>query len=726
MADSDSGYTDLFSSPLVQSYIAKSASDRGIDPRAAINVFRIESGLNPFTKAGDMGSSPGVAQLHFAGMAPGVLSHAGLGNSFARTGMSAFDPTTWPQQIDYALDNVANHGWGDYATTAYQKLGYSKYTGISNPGRPMPDIASYKVAAPAGTQDATQQPAMPNIDPESLWVGPQAAPAPAASSQSATPDAPAIDPGSLWVGPAPAAAAAAPTAPAAPAAPAAATTATAKTPGQGGLVWDANGGHDPNTGALVVAGKPFSQPPASQAVAATSGFLNGIPVIGPALASGAARMASGANALINGAPNQPAAYGAVQNASAAAYPGTALAGNIAGGVAGTIPMMAAAPAAFGVGVANPVAGLSSGVTGAALGGADAGARSGWNPQAMGQGAALGGFFGAAAPLAGRAIGSATGALGNATIGTLSPEDAALAARARAMGIPVNAGQMGTPGSFPKVALSALNQLPFSGNDPTAIKTGIMRAMSHTIGEDAPGITPDVMNAARTRIGNDFNTVANNTTLKVDHQFGQDLIAPLNNPGLTKSMPEYEILQNQIRNVFNSIDQSNGTIDGHVYQTLTQGNSPLGKLMRNPNPTLSNGAGEIKDALDGLLERSASPDMLNLVQQARSQWKALKTIEPLAAKADPSGYIDPALLANRINTNPFSKNAMAYGQAGDLGDIAAIGKRFISEPADSKTAIRNWIYGGLGGAFGLNELTGGAAIKSLHRNDWRAREQGAQC
>ena len=117
----------------------------------------------------------------------------------------------------------------------------------------------------------------------------------------------------------------------------------------------------------------------------------------------------------------------------------------------------------------------------------------------------------------------------------------MAARARSLGIPVNAGQMGAPGSFSKYAVSALNQLPFSGNDPTAIKTGIMRAMSHTIGEDAPGITPSVMNAARTRIGNDFDTVANNTTLKVDHQFGQDLIVLLNDLCLTKSMPEYEAL-----------------------------------------------------------------------------------------------------------------------------------------------------------------------------------------
>ena len=41
---------------------------------------------------------------------------------------------------------------------------------------------------------------------------------------------------------------------------------------------------------------------------------------------------------------------------------------------------------------------------------------------------------------------------------------------------MNAGQMGAPGSFSKYAVSALNQVPFSGNDPTAIKTGIMRPM----------------------------------------------------------------------------------------------------------------------------------------------------------------------------------------------------------------------------------------------------------
>ena len=67
-------------------------------------------------------------------------------------------------------------------------------------------------------------------------------------------------------------------------------------------------------------------------------------------------------------------------------------------------------------------------------------------------------------------------------------------RAHDLGIPVNAGQMAPQNSFTKYASSALNQMPFSGNDPTAIQTGVNRAISNTIGEDATRITLNVMNA----------------------------------------------------------------------------------------------------------------------------------------------------------------------------------------------------------------------------------------
>jgi hypothetical protein len=83
-----------------------------------------------------------------------------------------------------------------------------------------------------------------------------------------------------------------------PAAATASPAAIAGTSGQGGLIWDAAGGRDPQSGALVVAGKPFSEVPKSQTVAALSGALSGIPIVGPSLVSGVQKLA----ALASGAP----------------------------------------------------------------------------------------------------------------------------------------------------------------------------------------------------------------------------------------------------------------------------------------------------------------------------------------------------------------------------------------------------------------------------------------
>lgn len=184
--------------------------------------------------------------------------------------------------------------------------------------------------------------------------------------------------------------------------------------GPNGLVWDQAGGHDPNTGALVIGGKPFSNAPSSPAVAATSGFLNGIPIIGPYLATGAAKGAAAANALFNGAPYQPSAFEAAQGQSEANYPKTALAGNALGGVAGTGAAMAAAPAAFGLGGGSMLtsAGLS-GVSGAALSAGDTAARQGLDWDSIRRSAEIGGAFGAAAPIAGRTIGAGVNWLSNA-------------------------------------------------------------------------------------------------------------------------------------------------------------------------------------------------------------------------------------------------------------------------------------------------------------------------
>lgn len=89
------------------------------------------------------------------------------------------------------------------------------------------------------------------------------------------------------------------------------------------------------------------------------------------------------------------------------------ASEIGGAVAGTIPMIAAAPAAFGISNA-PMLGrvAASGLSGAALSGADAAVRSEGDADKTKTGAAIGVAIGAAAPYVGAAIGAVGRSIGN--------------------------------------------------------------------------------------------------------------------------------------------------------------------------------------------------------------------------------------------------------------------------------------------------------------------------
>jgi hypothetical protein len=264
--------------------------------------------------------------------------------------------------------------------------------------------------------------------------------------------------------------------------------------------------------------------------------------------------------------------------------------------------------------------------------------------------------------------------------------------------------MGSPNGFAKFAGSALDQLPFSGAaaNHEAVQAGVNRAVANTIGEQADRLTPDVMNNARTRIGNAFDTVAQNTTVHADPQFQNGILNTLLQASHELSDAEMKPLNAIFDNIVSKIDP-NGNIDGQTYQAITRSNTPLGRALDNPNSNISRWAGQIRETLDDALQRSAPPDMQDMLSTARSQWRALKTIQPLVAKA-PVGDISPALLAGRVNAS--TDNGLAFGRGGDLGDIARIGQRFLKEPPNSGTAIRSMIYGGLGlggGALGLNEL-----------------------
>lgn len=143
--------------------------------------------------------------------------------------------------------------------------------------------------------------------------------------------------------------------------------------------------------------------------AGMTGFIDGFPVVGPYMLSGVQKAAAGISSMIDGESYDQNLAQAQQITKDAQeqHPIVTGTGEVAGAVAGTLPMIAAAPSAFGVGASStPMAMLASGGSGAVIGGADAAVRSDGDLGATLTGAGIGGGLGLAGPLVGDLAGRA--------------------------------------------------------------------------------------------------------------------------------------------------------------------------------------------------------------------------------------------------------------------------------------------------------------------------------
>ncbi|PDV89942.1 hypothetical protein CO652_00530 [Rhizobium sp. H4] len=138
------------------------------------------------------------------------------------------------------------------------------------------------------------------------------------------------------------------------------------------------------------------------------GLIEGIPIVGPIIRGGTERAAAATLAAFSD-ETYDQVMDRIHEANRAekeANPIVDKGAQITGAVAGTIPAIMAAPAAFGAGGGSLAlrSGIS-GLTGATIGGADAAVRSEGNPDEIWRGAKLGGLFGLGGPLAGKVIGA---------------------------------------------------------------------------------------------------------------------------------------------------------------------------------------------------------------------------------------------------------------------------------------------------------------------------------
>jgi hypothetical protein len=118
--------------PEVLAYVRQRAAELGIDPNVAEAVSRSEA-LNVFDPnkpdlGGDDRSSFGPFQLHYGGLSK-KMPRPGLGDAFTKaTGLHASDPSTWRQQVDFALNTAKQDGWRQWMGAA--NTGIGRWAGI--------------------------------------------------------------------------------------------------------------------------------------------------------------------------------------------------------------------------------------------------------------------------------------------------------------------------------------------------------------------------------------------------------------------------------------------------------------------------------------------------------------------------------------------------------------------------------------------------------------------
>lgn len=312
-------------------------------------------------------------------------------------------------------------------------------------------------------------------------------------------------------------------------------------------------------------------------------------------------------------------------------------------------------------------------------------------------------------------GAISGAIGKAAAGKPIPvENARLAKFALDQGIPLGQHQVQT-GMMPKFIYDQTAKVPLSGADQFAStqRASWIKALSKQFGENAEAITPEVIDNAYNKIGKKFDTVANNTPAPLEHDsptFGR-LQSVVDNAKMELPKDQASIIERQALNILHVAGNNEGELGGNVYQNLTQFNSPLSRLSKNIDPGIRHYANELRDVLNQHLQDNATPENLSILKEARRQYKALKTVEPLTLRADtisggsPStGDINPSALLAEVKKNYPGSN-LTRGKVGEMADLAKIGQLFLKPPPDSTTATRTRINQAIGS---MLPLAGGAA------------------
>ncbi len=291
---------------------------------------------------------------------------------------------------------------------------------------------------------------------------------------------------------------------------------------------------------------------------------------------------------------------------------------------------------------------------------------------------------------------------------------------RQEGVPLSAGDVSGNRSI-RWAESVAADTPLAAGRAAALKdTQSERFVEATLrraGINARAATPEVMNDAFDRLGNEFNRAANRIAVPlsitpVGRQLTQDVsrIAAnyerITEPSLRSSLPR------AINDDLAQLARQNQYMSGDVYNVWR---SQLGAAARGAqDPRTRDALYSIQNTLDDAAEtwlRSAGRgDVATSLKNARREYRNLLAIERAAIGAGENaalGTFSPQQLAQAVKTVHGQRN-YARGQ-GDLVDLARGGAALMAPLPNSGTPAR-LVMSAMGGAAGaaLGGAPGAAA------------------
>lgn len=303
-----------------------------------------------------------------------------------------------------------------------------------------------------------------------------------------------------------------------------------------------------------------------------------------------------------------------------------------------------------------------------------------------------------------AMGAAGGALGAGVAKTgervlrpvVAAPDAARAAAiesANRIGYQVPVGQQ--TGSRTLQAIEQqLAKNPFSGGAAQRVgdanKAAINRAAAKAMGESAESLTDDVLAGASERIGRQFNDISARNTVDVTKGPLLDALVKLD----VEQRALGSFSDDSVRSLVDKgLDlAARGKVDGTTYQAIR---SSLGKKAESAfnggNSELGGALKQVQRALDDAANASISAVDKAAWAEARSQWRALKTVTKRGNVVE-GGNVSPARLSSKLDR---SRGDMPQ----ELVDIGRIGETF-KPLADSGTASNAVTQAMISGGAGL--------------------------